>query len=391
MRVIVAVLASLVWLKGNLHTHTSMSDGDSTPQEWRRGIAITATTSSSSPTTTRSRASRRRRILLIPGEEVTAKLPKKPLARERDRAHTRRGAAARCDAGGGAAAERRRRARGGRHRARESSELRLGVRGEELLQLRGVTLLEIASGHPYVNTQGPPTVEAMWDELLTAGHRVWGVAVDDSHHLKRPWDTDVALPGKAWVVVRAQKADAKSILGALERGEFYASTGVELEDFGPASVKVKEKNLAHYRIQFIGAKGRVLQETADTWTSYKIRGDEGYVRVKVIDSNGRCAWTQPTFCSITIALTFTGESSAFKITPGDHHRIHEPFALVAPEWRLHPARRHGDHARFRPLRLGLQHVAVAARAPLRRGVDALFGPGARAAVERMFTIVPPSR
>ncbi len=33
MSVIVAVLASVVWLKGNLHTHTLESDGDSTPQE----------------------------------------------------------------------------------------------------------------------------------------------------------------------------------------------------------------------------------------------------------------------------------------------------------------------------------------------------------------------
>ncbi|HYC92718.1 MAG TPA: hypothetical protein VEO54_26150 [Thermoanaerobaculia bacterium] len=33
LRAIVAVLASLVWLKGNLHTHTSQSDGDSPPAE----------------------------------------------------------------------------------------------------------------------------------------------------------------------------------------------------------------------------------------------------------------------------------------------------------------------------------------------------------------------
>ncbi|MGZ5442768.1 MAG: hypothetical protein ACXW5U_18720 [Thermoanaerobaculia bacterium] len=161
MRIIVAVLASLVWLKGNLHTHTAMSDGDSTPQEmaaWYRD-----------------------------------------------------------------------------------------------------------------HGQGPPSVEAMWDEMLTAGMRVWGVAVDDSHHLKRPWDKDVALPGKAWVVVRTEKADAKSILGALESGEFYASTGVELEEVAPASVKVKEKNGARYRI--IGAKGRVLQETVGPSASYSIRGD----------------------------------------------------------------------------------------------------------------------
>ncbi|HEY0371959.1 MAG TPA: hypothetical protein VGD79_08150 [Thermoanaerobaculia bacterium] len=61
------------------------------------------------------------------------------------------------------------------------------------------------------------------------------------------------------------------------------------------AIKVKEKNLAHYRIQFIGAKGRVLQETNGPSATYKPHGDEVYVRAKVIDSNGRCAWTQPVF------------------------------------------------------------------------------------------------
>lgn len=296
MRLIVAVLASLVWLKGNLHTHTSMSDGDSTPQEmaaWYRdhGYQFLVITDHDKLTSIAAPEG----LVLVPGEEVTAKLPKKPLHVNaigltrvvEPRTGTtpvevlQRNVDAVRAAGGIALVN--------------HPNFGWAFGAKELLQLRGVTLLEIASGHPYVNAQGPPTVESMWDELLTAGHRVWGVAVDDSHHLKRPWDTDVALPGKAWVVVRAQKADAKSIVGALERGEFYASTGVELEDFGPAAVKVKEKNLAHYRIQFIGAKGRVLQETAQTSATYKIRGDEGYVRAKVIDSNGRCAWTQPTF------------------------------------------------------------------------------------------------
>ena len=296
MHIIVAVLASVVWLKGNLHTHTSMSDGDSTPAEmatWYRdhGYQFLVITDHDKVTNVEAPEG----LVLIPREEVTDSLLRKSLHVNAigltrvvppQRGTTKVEVLQRnIDAV---------RAAGGIPLVNHPN-FGWAFGAQELQQLKGVTLLEIASGHPYVNAQGPPSVEAMWDELLTSGKRVWGVAVDDSHHLKRPWDTDVALPGKAWVVVRAQKSDAKSILGALERGEFYASTGVELEDFGPASVKVKEKNLAHYRIQFIGAKGRVLQETADTWTSYKIRGDEGYVRVKVTDSNGRCAWTQPTF------------------------------------------------------------------------------------------------
>ena len=60
-------------------------------------------------------------------------------------------------------------------------------------------------------------------------------------------------------------------------------------------VKVREKNKAHYRIQFIGSGGRILQESEGAAAAYAVRGDEGYVRAKVIDSNGRMAWGQPEF------------------------------------------------------------------------------------------------
>lgn len=296
MRIIVAVLASVVWLKGNLHTHTVQSDGDSTPEEvaaWYRdhGYQFLVITDHDKITNIAAPEG----LVLIPGEEVTDSLAKKslhvnaigltrvvPPQRGKTKVEVLQN---NIDA------------------VREAGGIPLvnhpnfgwAFGAEELKQLHGVTLLEIASGHPYVNAQGPPSAESMWDEMLSVGKRVWGVAVDDMHHLKRPWDSDVVLPGKAWVVVRAEKPDAKTILGALERGEFYASTGVELEDYGPSSVTVKEKNLAHYRIQFIGLKGRLLQETVGPTASYEIRGNEGYVRAKVIDSNGKCAWTQPTF------------------------------------------------------------------------------------------------
>lgn len=296
MRIIVAVLASVVWLKGNLHTHTVQSDGDSTPEEvaaWYRdhGYQFLVITDHDKITNIAAPDG----LVLIPGEEVTDSLAKKslhvnaigltrvvPPQRGKTKVEVlQRNVDAVREAGGIPLVN--------------HPNFGWAFGAEELKQLHGVTLLEIASGHPYVNAQGPPSAESMWDEMLSVGKRVWGVAVDDMHHLKRPWDSDVVLPGKAWVVVRAEKPDAKTILGALERGEFYASTGVELEDYGPASVTVKEKNLAHYRIQFIGLKGRLLQETVGPTASYEIRGSEGYVRAKVIDSNGKCAWTQPTF------------------------------------------------------------------------------------------------
>ena len=92
---------------------------------------------------------------------------------------------------------------------------------------------------------------------------------------------------------------AQTRLPAVRSASHIASTGVEVDDYitGTKSIMVcvKEKNLARYRIQFIGDGGQVLQETAGTRANYAIRGDEQYVRAKVIDSNGRVAWCQPTF------------------------------------------------------------------------------------------------
>jgi hypothetical protein len=306
MRPIVAFLSLFLcaavqagWFRGNTHTHTLESDGDSPPAEvvrWyaEHGYDFLVITDHDKITRVETDA-----ILLIPGEEVTDRLPKKPLhVNAIDPAGPitpmggktpvdvmQRNVAQIVKAGGIAQIN--------------HPNFGWALGAKELMQIEGATLLEIASGHPYVNMQGPPSVEQMWDEVLTSGKRIWGVAVDDSHHLKRPWDTDVALPGKAWIVVRAEKLARPEIVKAIARGDFYASTGVELEDYAAEAktitVKVKEKNLARYVIQFIGANGRVLQESRGVNATYALDGKEPYVRAKVIDSNGRMAWCQPVF------------------------------------------------------------------------------------------------
>lgn len=295
-----AVSAEAGWYKGNTHTHTSESDGDSSPADvvrWycQHGYDFLVITDHERVTVVENDGG----ILLIHGEEVTDWLPKKPLhvnaigietAVTRQRGATavevlQRNVNAVRELGGLAAVN--------------HPNFGWAFGSRELLEVEGVTLLEIASGHPYVNMQGPPSVEQMWDDLLTAGRTIWGIAADDSHHLKRPWDRDVALPGKAWIVVRAESRDAASILNAMRRGDFYASTGVELTDFSVANgimtVSIRARNLAHYRTQFIGSGGRLLAETDANPATFTLGKDERYVRAKVIDSNGRIAWLQPHF------------------------------------------------------------------------------------------------
>lgn len=300
MPIIVAVLASFVWLKGNLHTHTLESDGDSSPvavATWYRDHGYDFLFLTDHDKLTRIEAPEG--LLLIPGEEVTDRLPRKPLhvnalgltkvVAPQKGANAvevlQRNIDAVTEAGGIPLVN--------------HPNFGWAFGAEELLQLERMVLLEVASGHPYVNAQGPPSVESMWDRLLTADRRVWGVAVDDMHHLENVLESYAVPPGRAWVVVRAEKREADAILKALARGDFYASTGVALAEYTVTAkeirVQVQPQNLARYRVLFIGRGGRVLQETQAPSDCYTIRGDEGYVRAKVIDSNGRAAWMQPVF------------------------------------------------------------------------------------------------
>lgn len=297
MKLLLVILA-LGWLKGNVHTHTLETDGDTPPAQvaaWYRGRGYDFLVITDHDKITRLE---HEGLLLIPGEEVTDKLPKKPL-------HVNALGVERVvkPQGGTTPVEVLQR---NVDAVREAGGVPLinhpnfgwAFGAAELAQLKNVALFEIASGHPLINAQGPPSTEEMWDELLTGGKRWYGVAVDDSHHFVCPPPASAALPGQAWIVVRAER-DAKSILKALERGEFYASTGVELTDLAvdkkAMTISIKEKSGARYRTKFIGARGKVLAESSTNPATYTFRGDERYVRAKVTDSNGKAAWVQPAF------------------------------------------------------------------------------------------------
>ncbi len=300
---------NLRWFRGNTHTHTLESDGDSSPADvvrWYRehGYDFLVITDHDKVTVVDGGG-----LLLIPGEEVTDRLPKKPLhvnaiglrhvVKPQGGATPREVLQRNVDAI---------RAAGGLAQINHPN-FGWAFGTEVLNQILHATLLEIASGHPLVNMNGGgsvPSVEAMWDALLTGGKRIWGVAVDDSHHFKCSFDPAAVRPGRAWIVVRAARLTQQEIVTAIENGEFYASTGVEIADYGATErelrVTIHEGRLnardtyaAKYRTQFIGAGGRVLSEALANPAVYRIRGDEKYVRAKVIDSNGLMAWTQPYF------------------------------------------------------------------------------------------------
>lgn len=180
------------------------------------------------------------------------------------------------------------------------------IRLGDVLALPDSVLLEVANAHPGVNNEGGVdtlgnqalSTEALWDSLLTRGKRVFMIADDDSHsfkpeHADRP---DLTRAGRAWIWVRADTLTAEAIIQALGRGEFYGSTGVTLRDVqaDARSVRIDIAPLGdrRYTTEFIGRGGRVLSTVTGTAPRYAMAGDDGYVRARITDSQGRRAWTQ---------------------------------------------------------------------------------------------------
>lgn len=67
---------------------------------------------------------------------------------------------------------------------------------------------------------GLPDTPQPYDELLRAGEHLFPVAADDSH-------TDRDRFG-GWIMVKADSLDYGTVIGALEAGSFYATTGPEI-------------------------------------------------------------------------------------------------------------------------------------------------------------------
>lgn len=296
------------WYKGNTHTHTLNSDGDSTPDDvvkWYRShgyqfLVLTDHNFLTSVDGLNALHGADEKFLVIRGEEVTDGFEGKPL-------HVNGlGLGTLVTPQGGTSVvdvlqrnvEAIRQANGVPHINHPG--FRWAVSREELQQVRGNRLFEIFNGHPQTNNAGGggvPGMEEAWDAILSSGTLLYGIAVDDAHTFQQPGNPDVAGPGRGWVVVRADRLESRAILEALDRGDFYASTGVELADYtvdaAQMRVSVKPTTFSKYRVQFIGKGGQVLHESIDPDATYRFTGSEGYVRARVVESNGRMAWCQP--------------------------------------------------------------------------------------------------
>ena len=296
------------WYKGNTHTHTTESDGDSSPEyvaRWYKDhgydfLVLSDHNVFTDPAHLEHLVDST--FLLIAGEEVTSgfggasvhvnglNIPHMVEARR----------ASSLVATIQANVDAIREVEGVPHINHPNFQWAFGA--DELLQIQNDKLLEIWNGHPTVHNEGGggvPSLVEVWDILLTGGKRIFGIAVDDAHHFQGEFSPDRANPGRGWVAIRAEGLEPLALMAALEAGHFYASTGVELSDIVVTprrlEIHIAQDRDFKYTTTFYGAEGRPLATTVENPAVYRLNHDVGYVRAEVINSRGDVAWVQPVF------------------------------------------------------------------------------------------------
>lgn len=305
------------WLKGNLHTHTTNSDGDESPEhvaEWyhEQGYDWLCLSDHNHLTILEGTDSEKAKWpLLVAGEEVTSRNADGPVhingygvsevveaSESTDIVTAMRENVDRIISAGGMASI-------------NHPNFRWAFDDGAMMQVEGYKFMEVFNGHPETHNAGgggKASTEGIWDRLLTKGRRVWGLAVDDSHHYTGEFSANRSNPGRGWIQVKAAQLSQQDIYEAMSDGDFYSSTGVS---FGDMSITQREVNLdidpestpsdgiqAKYTTLFTGSHGRLLHESTSISPSYKPTRLDGYVRATVYSSRGTKAWTQPIFIDV---------------------------------------------------------------------------------------------
>lgn len=271
------------WFRGNLHTHTTESDGTRDPQAVvddyrRRGYDFLMISDHDKITPTRGL--KPGKLLLIPGNEISARGPHmlhvntttfvEPTA-DRQRAIDRA-----LKTGSFVVLN---------HPNWQEQYNHCSL--ETLRALKGYIGIEIFNG-VCDRLDGSAFALDKWDRIQNAARPIWGFANDDSHR-----DSDVEL---GWNMVLARKNTVKDIVAAMQSGSFYASTGVVIRKIAVHGAKLTVVTANAQRLAVYSGLTRLLARVDGSSITFDAAGVTApFIRVECYGIGGRTAWTQPFF------------------------------------------------------------------------------------------------
>jgi hypothetical protein len=133
---------------------------------------------------------------------------------------------------------------------------------------------------------------AITDQLLESGRKLNLIATDDAH-----FHEPDHFGG--WVMVRAGANEPDALLAALKAGHFYSSQGPELRDVRvyPDRVEVECSSVRSIIVQGHGMAAKAVHSESMTKGTVPLTrfGGSPYLRVTVIDHAGKKAWSNPVY------------------------------------------------------------------------------------------------
>ena len=170
------------------------------------------------------------------------------------------------------------------------------VEPEEVTGLSHIDMLEIYN-YNTVNESGTGYDTTFWDNMLRSGRRQNADAADDNHN---GGQFDDAFGG--FIMVRAGELTQDAVITAILNGNYYSSSGPEIYDWEVTQNQVSVKCSPAQRVNFImdgyvGAGTTVIAHGKQLLTecTAELHGPEHYVRIECMDEKGRVAWTNPLF------------------------------------------------------------------------------------------------
>jgi hypothetical protein len=297
-------IENYTWCKGNLHAHSTESDGSISPQKLceayrMAGYDFVAITDHNMITDTSAYS--RPDFLTIPGVEVgrTEPPPKDlDLARDDHFDHVLHIGAQSCVAFSDlkTVLHDLQRECGLAIIAHPHSSLMSWDRITAAGGFTGIEIWNYSAG----NSGGRGYSVELWDMLLNSGYRVWGFAGDDCHFReKRP-----NFCG-GWIQVAAKTLDQADILEAIKRGAFYSSQGPSFFEIATTEkglyvhcspVKVIRicTRLSAYSWCVHARVGEDLRYLTLPWDELCLKD---YFRLEIVDVAGRIAWSNPIYLS----------------------------------------------------------------------------------------------
>jgi len=133
---------------------------------------------------------------------------------------------------------------------------------------------------------------AIADLLMSEGRRLTLVATDDAH-----FSEPDHFGG--WVMVKAEANEPEALLAALKAGHFYSSQGPDLHDvrITDEAVEVECSSVRSIIVQGSGTAAKAVHGLSLNGASIPLERfrNSPFVRVSVIDHSGRRAWSNPHF------------------------------------------------------------------------------------------------